>query len=94
MNRDQELPLYRYIPVWRRHRDHLRLYRVVEMLGVGFVVQSCDYFHPDTNRENAGQLDQQFLELLSEIAPEKRMRPLASIQAAVADFDGQFQDGA
>ncbi|WP_242102886.1 hypothetical protein [Lysobacter sp. M2-1] len=94
MNPDQLPPLYRYIPVWTRRDDRLFLYRIVEIIGVGFVAQSCDYLSTDSDPEYIRQLERQFIELLFELPPEQRMQPQSSIQAAIADFDTQFQDGA
>jgi len=93
MSLDQKPQLYRYIPVWRRHEEGASLYRVVEVLGIGFVVQSRDYVCPDTPQEQILQLDRQFEELIFEMPPERRMSPQPSIQEAVADFDRQVQDG-
>ena len=86
--------LYRYIPIWQRKEDHACLYRVIEIIGVGFVVQSCDFFHRDSDAKHFSQLDQQFVELLMDTPPEKRMPPQISIQQAVAEFEQQFQAGA
>ena len=83
--------LYRYIPTWRRCANHLRLYRVVEILGIGFVVQSCDHIFPETAQDQILQLDRQFEDLMSETPPEQRMSPRGSVEEAVADFDRQFQ---
>ena len=86
--------LYRYIPIWQRNEDHVCLYRVVEIVGIGFVVQSRDFFHRDSDTNHFSQLDQQFVELLMDMPPEKRMPPQSSIQQAVADFEKKFQAGA
>ena len=80
--------------IWHRCTDNLLLYRVVEILGVGFVVQSRDFIYPDAAQERIHRLDRQFEELMFEMPPELRMRPRSSIKEAVAEFDRQFQDDA
>lgn len=94
MRLEEASNLYRYTPIWRRCADNLLLYRVVEILGVGFVVQSRDYIYPDAAQEQIHRLDRQFEELIFEMPPELRMRPRSSIKEAVAEFDRQFQDDA
>ena len=93
MSQDQLPPLYRYIPVWTRSNDQLSLYRVVEIIGVGFVVQSRDFLSHDASPDQVLQRERQFLELLSELPPEQRAEPRATVQAAIADFNTKFQDG-
>ncbi len=94
MNPKHSRPLYRYVPVWSRDDGRLSLYRILEIIGIGYVVQSRDYVDADLKQEQMRHLDQQFIELLSEEPPERRMSPEPSIQQAVAAFDKEFQDGA
>jgi hypothetical protein len=83
--------LYRYIPVWERVEGRLSLYRVFEVIGRGFVVQSQDYFDARMVDDDR-QLEQQFLQLLLDEAPESRMPPQPTIQEAIEDFDRAFLD--
>jgi hypothetical protein len=81
--------LYLYIPVWRRLVDgRLALYRCFEVLGQGHVVQSQDSV--DVGGSNDFLNRRQFIELLSEQAPEVRSCPAVSLDQAIADFDADF----
>lgn len=89
-----EPTLYRYVPVWRREEAGLSLYRVIEALGLGFVVQSRDFILPDDPQESFFQLERQFLELMSEEAPESRGGLEPTVRDAISRFDAEFQRGA
>lgn len=86
--------LYRYIPIFRRCKNGLRLYRVFEKLGQGYVVQSRDFLYADEGREQRQRLDGQMLELLMEEAPDTRAAQAcaATIEDAIAAFDADFSD--
>jgi len=84
--------LYRYIPIWRRDQEGLMLYRVFEVLGRGYAVQSKDFYSVDSLGEPALSLEAQFLELLSEQAPDSRSGISPTIEAAVAAFDRLFEE--
>ena len=88
--------LYRYIPIFRRCENGLRLYRVFEKLGGGFFVQSSDVLYAHDGREQRHQLDDQMLELLMEETPDARVAQThaATIEDAVAAFDADFADAA
>ena len=88
--------LYRYIPIFHRFENGLRLYRVFEKLGHGFFVQSCDFLHVHELREQRDGLDHQMLELLIEEAPETRAAQVgaATIEDAIAAFDANVSDEA
>ena len=84
--------LYRYIPIWRRGPDGLMLYRVFEVLGRGYAVQSKDFYSVDSLDELAPSWDAQFLELLLEQAPDSRSGTSPTIETAVAAFDRYFEE--
>jgi hypothetical protein len=85
------MTLYRYIPVWRREPRTAKLYRCFEILGDGgYVVQNADSFTPETYRERDAQMDRQFVELLLEQCPEKRITPRPSIEEAIRYFESLF----
>ena len=86
------MKLYKYIPVFRRFDDGVALYRVFEICGLGYVVQSQDFYRPGDQRQQAMQLDSQFLELLMEQKPEDRLSVSESIEEAIAAFDLDFAD--
>lgn len=86
--------LYRYIPVWRRESNGLVLYRVFEVLGRGYAVQSKDFYRVDSLDDPAPALEAQFLELLSEQAPDGRSGISPTIEAAVIAFDRSFGESA
>lgn len=83
-------PLYRYIPVWRRESKAVALYRCFEVVGVGFSVQSKDYFSPGRHEDQSAQLERQFVELLFEQAPEERSGVHPSLEAAIQAFEEDF----
>lgn len=87
-----EMTLYRYIPVWRRVDNGTVLYRCFEIIGQGFVVQSKDFFTIENATKQRVAMEAQFIELLIEEAPERRGNLQNTIEAAVLDFDSQFED--
>lgn len=86
--------LYRYIPIWRRIQSGAVLYRVFEVIGSGFTVQSKDFFHADAPTGAATSLEAQFLELLIEQDPHHRFGASPTIEAAVLAFDQHFESAA
>lgn len=87
-----QMKLYRYIPVFRRADDGVVLYRVFEVHGLGYVVQSQDFYRPGDQHLQAMQLESQFLELFMEQKPEDRSGISESIEEAIAAFDLDFGD--
>jgi hypothetical protein len=85
------MQLYRYVPVWKRTADGLVLYRCFEVVGLGYTVQSKDFFGAGRLITNTAHLESQFLELLWEQAPEERSKVKPTIQDAVESFDAYFQ---
>jgi len=86
--------LYRYIPIWRRVRSGAVLYRVFEVIGIGFTVQSKDFFYADAPVGAGEPLEAQFLELFMEQDPDHRLGISPSIEAAVLAFDQCFESAA
>jgi hypothetical protein len=85
------MTLYRYIPVWRREPEGVKLYRCFEIVGTGgYVVQSADYFTSKTWRDREAWMEDQFVELLQEQRPEERIAPRPSIEEAVDYFESLF----
>ena len=68
----------------------LARYRCFEILSQGrYCVQSCDFVSPDQR----AFLDRQFVELLSEAAPDERAASYATLEEAIAAHDREFDDG-
>ena len=88
------MKLYRYIPVFRRADDGVVLYRVFEIYGLGYVVQSQDFYRPGDPHLQTIQLESQFLELFMEQKPEDRSGVSESVEEAIAAFDMDFADAA
>ena len=94
-----EVVLYKTVDVWRRLPGSVVLrYRCFQIMnGGGFIVQSADYHYPDGKSEETKvsgvQLDQQFLELLSEMEPCERSTVFPTLEAAIEDFDVGFEIG-
>jgi len=84
--------LYRYIPIWCRVSGEVVLYRVFEVIGRGYTVQSKDFYRQASNYQSVASLETQFLELLQEQAPDERFRISPTIEAAVAAFDEYFEE--
>lgn len=82
--------LYRYIPIWRRIENAAVLYRVFEVIGLGYSVQSKDFFHGDALKDCTFSTEAQFLELLIEQAPDERFGPSPTVEAAILEFDQEF----
>ncbi|WP_303747636.1 hypothetical protein [Stenotrophomonas pigmentata] len=82
--------LYRYIPIWRRIENGAVLYRAFEVIGLGYSVQSKDFFYADALKDCTASMEAQFLELLIEQAPDERCGTSATIEAAVLEFEQQF----
>ncbi|HBN53384.1 MAG TPA: hypothetical protein DD456_04920 [Stenotrophomonas sp.] len=86
--------LYRYIPIWRRVQNGAVLYRVFEVVGIGFTVQSKDFFPAQAPVGAQASLEAQFLELLIEQDPHDRFGTSATIETAVSAFDQYFESTA
>ena len=86
------MTLYRYIPVWKRTATEIVLYRCFEVPGLGFSVQSADYFQVTNLSGDMERSEKQFLELLLEEAPELRSKPEATVELAIKRFDEDFEN--
>ncbi|WP_434155710.1 hypothetical protein [Pseudomonas sp. JZ134] len=85
------MSLLRYIPIWRRNKNGIVLYRCFEIIGGnGFTVQSADHFTTESLPTRMPELEKQFLELLAEQSPEERFPLHPSIESAIAAFDAEF----
>jgi hypothetical protein len=84
--------IYRAVDVWKRNGDgRLLRYRCFHVLPDNtFVVQSCDAYRASIDPEQVNNLERQFVELLSEDAPDERSIAWPSIEEAVRDHDRQF----
>jgi hypothetical protein len=85
---------YRAIDVWVRKESTIVRYRCFQVLPrEEYCVQSADYYRPPFNDVKAAQLDKQFLELLSEQAPDSRSDLFSSLTEAINAFDRDFTNG-
>lgn len=84
------MKLYRSIDVWRRMPNgQLARYRCFELLSQGrYCVQSLDF----VSSEQQALLDRQFVELLSETAPDERAASYPTLEEAIAAHDREFAD--
>jgi hypothetical protein len=84
--------LYRAIDVWQRRADgQLVRYRCFQVLpDGGYCVQSAD-FHPQDARQTE-LLEKQYLELLSEIAPDERSKVHRSLEEAIKAHQAEFDE--
>ena len=84
--------LYRALDVWQRRADgQLVRYRCFQMLpDGGYCVQSAD-FHPQDERQTQ-LLERQYLELLSEIAPDERSKVHPSLEEAIKAHQAEFDE--
>ena len=84
---------YRAFDVWARFGEKgLVRYRCFEVLPAGkFCVQSKDFYRPPFAEAVEKQFERQFLELLSEIAPEVRSGLYDTIEEAIRMHDEGFQ---
>ena len=85
--------LYRSIDVWKRDSSGITRYRCFELLpSGGFCVQSSDYFQNSASHDQAAYLDQQFIGLLLEDAPDSRSGVFYTLEKAIAHHDLDFSD--
>ncbi len=87
--------LYREISVWERGATgDLVRYKCLELLSNGrFCVQSADFYDPATDYgEQDRVFSEQFTELLSDEAPEKRSRTFLTLQEAIEAHKREFKE--
>lgn len=86
--------MYQAIKVWKRYGGGLICYQCLLNLESGkYSVQSADKFHLPVSDKWKGEMDQQFVELLIEEAPEERMgASFDSIIEAIQYHDLSFHD--
>jgi hypothetical protein len=87
--------MYRSFSVWRRSKEGVYRYRMFENLETGqFSVQSRDFFGESSVPQKwILDLEQLFLELLIEDAPEQRCGGGAdSIKTAINQYDSDGED--
>jgi hypothetical protein len=87
--------MYRSFDVWKRKDERtLARYRCFEVLpDKGFCVQSLDLYSLPVDEKQLRQLDEQFLTLLTEVAPEDRSQLHPTIAEAIAAHDREFENG-
>ena len=81
--------LYKEIVVWKRIDDEQVIkYNCFEVLGEDkYCVQSADYYYLSTNNQDRLAFEEQFLELLIEVAPDERSQLYDSLEEAIESFD-------
>ncbi len=86
--------LFEAFDVWRRDDPKvLKRYRCFRLVpGGGYCVQSADYYRPPWGATGERDFDSQFLELLSEAAPDQRSAVYPTLEEAIAAFDRDFAD--
>ena len=86
--------IYRSFSIWDRSDEGLYRYRVLENLSTGkYAVQSRDFFgkKPTVLKNWLMDLDQLFVELLSEKDPEERGGAFDTVQEAIKGFDNRTE---
>ncbi len=88
------MKLYEQMDVWRRlDRGGLKCYRCFRALATGlYHVQSADYISRASTASHLRYLEKNFVELLEEIAPDKRIPGYATLLEAIAAHDVDFGD--
>jgi hypothetical protein len=83
------MELYKSIDVWERQDNGtvVRFRCFQSLINGKYCVQSADFYH-DTTRPQ--ELDQQFIELLSEQDPAQRAGEYATLEEAVAAHKSGF----
>jgi hypothetical protein len=82
---------YKAIDVWERKDRTVVRYRCFESLDTGrYCVQSADFCHHGKHLAN---LDNQFIELLTEQDPAQRSGDYETLQAAIAAHKRDFGEG-
>ena len=87
--------LYERIDVCRRipEKDEVVVYRCLRLLsGTGYVVQSADRIALPLSKSDLELHELRFWELLCEEAPEARSSPLSTLEAAINEFDREFEN--
>jgi ferritin-like protein len=82
------------IDIWKKIDDTAAIrYRCFERLADGqFCVQSADYYYLPLRQDQVKALEQQFIELFIEDAPDQRSPMYTTIEAAIAEYDLEFAD--
>jgi hypothetical protein len=85
------MKLLETIDVWRRMPSGTCIrYRCFRIHPSGcYCVQSADHYS-SKDPSRASQMERQFLELLSEQAPDDRSGSFSSLEEAIEDFDVEF----
>jgi hypothetical protein len=86
--------MFKAIDVWKKLDDTTAIrYRCFERLeDRQFCVQSADYYYLPLRQEQVKALDQQFVELFIEEAPDERSSLYPSLETAIAQYDVEFAD--
>jgi hypothetical protein len=84
--------MYKSIDVWKRlGESRVVRYRCFEVLpNCGYCVQSADFYEIPIDTKQCSDHDKQFLELLTEEAPEVRSGLFASLEEAIRHHDSLF----
>jgi hypothetical protein len=85
---------YKAIDVWSRvDQGRVVRYRCFQLLpGGGYTVQSADYYSAPFHDARPAQHEKQFLELLSEEAPEVRSPLFPTLIDAIRAFELDFKE--
>ena len=89
--------MFKAVDVWKRlDNGGLARYRCFELLpDHRYCVQSVDFYNEPLNVKTVHELDQQFIELLLEAAPNSENETYGTLEEAIANHDldfGQFED--
>jgi hypothetical protein len=86
--------MYKSIDVWKRLDDKtLVRYRCFQIIiSDRFCVQNADFYHFPLDESQLSQFDRQFLEFLSEEAPEVRAKTYATLEEAIRMHDQEFEN--
>ena len=86
------MKLFEAVDVWRQgSMGSLVQYRCFRVWpSGGYCVQSADYYYVD--KDNSHQFEKQFIELLSEQAPDERSEVFDTLEEAVINFDLEFRE--
>lgn len=84
--------IYKAIDVWKRlNGGRLVRYRCFELHpDGGYCVQSADFYDSPADPTQVRHLESQYLELLSEEAPDSRSGAFRTIEEAIAGHDEEF----
>lgn len=86
--------IFKFFDVWERsEKDCAIRYRCFEVLGERkFGVQNTDYLRYPISEAQRIDFDNQFLELLIEVSPEKRTEVYPTIEEAIKKHKDDFED--